>query len=120
MSSYRPAHQPWHDKIPIACTCLPGWSTREMVDPGCEYHCVIDVLDRYGFGELLGETLYRYEPNGIIDGHFHDWKTMCRCGFDTRKTIGAEAGLMIPVLPRSNGVAYVETDEEGASEVDDE
>ncbi len=59
MSSYRPEHQPWHDKIPVACTCLPGWSTREMVDPGCEYHCVIEVLDEYGFGSLLGETLYR-------------------------------------------------------------
>ncbi len=117
MSTYRPAHQPWHDKVDVDCTCEPAWSERDMVDDRCWYHRVIEVLDEYGFGELLGETLYRYELNGI-DGHFHDLKTICRCGLDTRLTVDAEIGLMIPVLPRSNGVAYAETDEEGVPDSD--
>ncbi len=112
MSNYRPAHQPWHDKIPIACTCLPGWSTREMVDPGCEYHCVIEVLDEYGFGELLGETLYR------IDWFKHHWSPVNPFPATGSPISKLKHKGVLVMARKSNGVAYAETDEEGVPDSD--
>jgi len=71
MTVYRPEHQDWHDKLGFGCTCDEAWAARGIVDVRCWYHRVIDVLDEYGFGELLSETLYVHRE-GTYD--YEKWK----------------------------------------------
>ena len=44
----RPEHQDWHDALPDAidgCECDGSYFGRDLVDPRCYYHRMIEVVE---------------------------------------------------------------------------
>lgn len=42
----RPKHQDWHDQLPNGtCECDEAYSGRDLVDPHCYHHQMIEVVE---------------------------------------------------------------------------
>lgn len=53
MSTYRPPHEDWHDRLP-GCDCEPAWKDRGLVDDRCLHHRLVDAVEEL---QALGFTV---------------------------------------------------------------